>query len=188
MDRSNAGARINALRKAAGLSKEELARRVGVSDVAVHYWERGDSLPRGKNLLSLAVQLGTTPEHILSGKESKQLREPGAVYAAQKPQKIPWQQLGSPLQGAATVDLPEGHGMPGIPQGATATLHPCSPARPGRFVIALHRPSGQKAIYKTDTRGPHLFMLDPSGVYPPLPFDAQTWQIVAQITHIAFDI
>lgn len=42
------------IREDAGLSKSELARRVGVSHVAIIRWERGEQQPRG----DLAVAYG----------------------------------------------------------------------------------------------------------------------------------
>lgn len=42
--------RIVALRKAHGLSQEDLARLVGVSKGAVQQWEAGTSVPRGTHL------------------------------------------------------------------------------------------------------------------------------------------
>ena len=47
MDRARrVGGRIKRFRELAGLSKSELARRVGVSPTAVHNWEENGVMPR----------------------------------------------------------------------------------------------------------------------------------------------
>lgn len=60
------GRRIRRLREAAGLSKAELAKRVGVSDVAVGYWESGESKTvNSANLVSLGIALGISVSDLL---------------------------------------------------------------------------------------------------------------------------
>ena len=50
--------RIFELRRAAGLSQETLAERVGVSRQAIGKWENGAALPGLDNLQALAATLG----------------------------------------------------------------------------------------------------------------------------------
>lgn len=58
--------RIRQLREAAGLNKAELARRIGVSDVTVTYWERGSIKQIGhERLMSLASALEITVSELL---------------------------------------------------------------------------------------------------------------------------
>ena len=52
-------ARLAELRRAHGLSQEELAEKLDVSRQAVSKWERAESLPDVLTLLNLAEQLGT---------------------------------------------------------------------------------------------------------------------------------
>ena len=56
-------------RKAAKLSQEELAERVGVSRQAVSKWELGDATPEVDKLLALARAFGVTTDELLSGEE-----------------------------------------------------------------------------------------------------------------------
>lgn len=56
-------------RKAAKLSQEELADRVGVSRQAVSKWELGESTPDVDKLLSLARAFGVTTDELLSEAE-----------------------------------------------------------------------------------------------------------------------
>lgn len=59
--------RIFSLRRAAGLSQETLAERVGVSRQAIGKWESGASLPGLDNLQALAAALGVRCDDLLTG-------------------------------------------------------------------------------------------------------------------------
>ena len=59
------GERIRDARRAAGLSQEKLAERVGVTRQAVTKWENGQSAPSTENLLRLAEVLHTPVETLL---------------------------------------------------------------------------------------------------------------------------
>lgn len=54
-DALSPGRLIQACRRAAGLSQEELAARVGVSRVAISQWERGETAPRPNHARALAA-------------------------------------------------------------------------------------------------------------------------------------
>lgn len=62
-------------RKAAKLSQEELAARVGVSRQAVSKWELGDATPEVDKLLALARAFGVTTDELLGGGEPNRDRE-----------------------------------------------------------------------------------------------------------------
>ena len=53
------------LRRASGMSQEELAEKLGVSRQAVSKWESGVSDPSTSNLIALAKLYHTTVEEIL---------------------------------------------------------------------------------------------------------------------------
>ena len=58
MDRARlVGGRIKRFRELAGLSKSDLARRVGVSPTAVHNWEENGVMPRMEVLIRLEKAL-----------------------------------------------------------------------------------------------------------------------------------
>ncbi len=63
------GERIYSLRKARGLSQEELAAAVGVSRQAVSKWELGESQPEVDKAVLLAQALGVTTDQLLLGVE-----------------------------------------------------------------------------------------------------------------------
>lgn len=80
------GKTIKRLRSARGISKSELARRVGVSPTAVHNWEEYGGAPRGILLPSIASALDTTVAsltgqqgEILGGAAAPSPREAAAV-------------------------------------------------------------------------------------------------------------
>lgn len=73
--------RIQQLRKAKGLSQEELADRVGVSRQAVSKWESEQSAPDLERLALLSDILETTTDYLLKGIEpaGKEEHEPNAL-------------------------------------------------------------------------------------------------------------
>ena len=71
------GERISELLKKYGLSQRELAEIVGVTDVSMSRYIRGDRMPRGPILANIAAALHTTPEYLLN-QESEE--DPELVY------------------------------------------------------------------------------------------------------------
>ena len=63
------GKRIMALRKAAGMTQEQVAERLGVSPQAVSKWESGAADPSTSNLLALAKLFGVSAEELLKSVE-----------------------------------------------------------------------------------------------------------------------
>ncbi len=58
--------RVRQLREAASLNKAELARRIGVSDVTIGFWEGGSIKQIGhERLLARATALGVTVSELL---------------------------------------------------------------------------------------------------------------------------
>ena len=57
--------KLQNLRRAAGLSQEQLAEQLGVTRQAVSKWETGEGKPDIDNLLPLAKLLGTTVDYLL---------------------------------------------------------------------------------------------------------------------------
>ena len=61
--------RILHLRKARGISQEELAEQVGVSRQAVSKWESAQSTPDIEKIILLSEYFGTTTDYLLKGTE-----------------------------------------------------------------------------------------------------------------------
>lgn len=81
--RPKQGARLAALRRAAGLSQNELAQLVGEPQQNIAYWEQSEKPPRSDVLPKLAKVLGVRVEQLLEG-ELPQLRRAGPVGKVQK--------------------------------------------------------------------------------------------------------
>lgn len=69
MNIKKVGEQIATLRKAKGITQNELGERIGVSFQAVSKWERGETLPDITLLPDLAKTLETTTDYILLGSE-----------------------------------------------------------------------------------------------------------------------
>ena len=73
------GARIAALRRAAGWNQAELARRLGISSSAVGMYEQGRREPSADMLVQLARVFGVSVDYLLTGRpeagETGQLEE-----------------------------------------------------------------------------------------------------------------
>ncbi|MGJ7457284.1 helix-turn-helix domain-containing protein [Halomonas sp. MA07-2] len=82
------GPRIKELRLEANLNKAALARRVGVSDVTISYWESGAIRQIGhERLVALAQALGCPLSRLLEGNRGDR---PAPLYLRRQP-PAPWQ-------------------------------------------------------------------------------------------------
>ncbi len=82
------GNKLLKLRKARGMSQEELAGEMGVSRQAISRWESGETLPDAANLLKLSDLFGVTADYLLRDEqtESQPMQAvPAAPSAAPKP-------------------------------------------------------------------------------------------------------
>ena len=68
------GGQIKHFRELAGLSKSDLARRVGVSPTAVHNWEENGVRPRMDVMLSLEKALEVSWTQLMTGNDSPEAR------------------------------------------------------------------------------------------------------------------
>jgi len=67
----NIADRIQSLRKAKGISQEELAEQTGVSRQAVSKWEGGQSVPDIEKIIIMSDFFGVTTDYLLKGIELK---------------------------------------------------------------------------------------------------------------------
>lgn len=81
--RPKQGARLAALRRAAGLTQTELAQLVGESQQNIAFWEQSEKPPRSDVLPKLAKVLGVKIEQILEG-DLPETRRAGPVGKVQK--------------------------------------------------------------------------------------------------------
>ncbi|MEA3249965.1 MAG: helix-turn-helix transcriptional regulator [Pseudomonadota bacterium] len=117
------GSRIKALRMKANLSKAALARRVGVSDVTISYWESGTIKQIGhERLVALAEALDCNLSDLLQGTPSTQM--PPGVLPLRALQPPPWMTTNGQL-------VPSLIGLPSA--GVTEGCHLVTPAPGERF-------------------------------------------------------
>ena len=73
--------RIAAVRKAAGLTQEQLGELVGVTRQAVSKWESGQTAPDAATIAALCQALHVSADYVLLGKEPEESAAPAApVY------------------------------------------------------------------------------------------------------------
>lgn len=65
--RSDFGSRLHALREAAGLSQQEVADQLGISQPSYALWERKTSAIRAEHVVKLAEVLGVKVEDLYNG-------------------------------------------------------------------------------------------------------------------------
>nr|WP_299245545.1 helix-turn-helix transcriptional regulator [uncultured Halomonas sp.] len=101
------GARIKQLRQQAKLSKAALARKVGVSDVSISYWESGTIRQVGhERLLALADALGCSLEDLLKTPISQPQPPSQRVLYIQAHQSPPWLQQAAPVTILGNIPVP----------------------------------------------------------------------------------
>lgn len=77
MDNIQIGRLICDKRKELGLTQQELADKLQITNKAVSKWENGDGMPDVNLLSPLAVELGLTVDELLSGEEKAHCPEDG---------------------------------------------------------------------------------------------------------------
>ena len=68
------GEKLQRLRKARGMSQEELAAQMGVSRQAVSRWELNIALPDTENVVRLSELFGVTTDYLLKQQEAGENR------------------------------------------------------------------------------------------------------------------
>lgn len=75
--------RLQQARTAAGISKAEVAKRVGVSPPTVTDWESGEIKKiDGENLLRVCSVLGVAPDWLMFGSDHSQAMEEASIIAS----------------------------------------------------------------------------------------------------------
>ena len=82
--RPKQGARIAALRRAAGLSQTELGDAVGVQQQTIAFWELSDKPPRSDILPAMAKALRVRVEDLLGDTPIHAVRKPGPAGKLQR--------------------------------------------------------------------------------------------------------
>ena len=75
MDQQKTGALLRALRREKGVTQEQLAERLSVSNRTVSRWENGNNLPDFAVLIELAAYYDVTVDEILRGERAAAHRD-----------------------------------------------------------------------------------------------------------------
>ena len=102
--------RIAAVRKAAGLTQEQLGELVGVTRQAVSKWESGQTVPDAATIAALCQVLQVSADYLLLGKEADGSDAPAAP-AYTPPDTCPC--CGRPVEG--TICPVCGYPLPAVP-------------------------------------------------------------------------
>ena len=101
------GGQIKHFRKLAGLSKSDLARRVGVSPTAVHNWEENGVKPRMEVMLELERALEVSWTQLMTGDDSAEAQSADVAPSPGQPEVSRGERLDQfRRQIAALFDVP----------------------------------------------------------------------------------
>ena len=82
------GQNVQRLRRAAGLSQEELAERLGVTRQAVSKWENDQTSPDSLKMIRLAEVLDTDIEYLTTGRRNYGRRPPVVLKTVETVEKV----------------------------------------------------------------------------------------------------
>ena len=80
--------KIIKLRKATGISQEELAERLNVSRQAISRWENGSALPDAQNILQISKLFGVTADYLLNDDYESDSDIPAVKTATQETENL----------------------------------------------------------------------------------------------------
>ncbi|MBY7859744.1 helix-turn-helix transcriptional regulator [Vibrio fluvialis] len=75
MTKETIGERIRRVRKELKLTQQQVAKTIGVSSTSMVFWERGETTPKGSNLIALCRALKVAPEWLQTGKGDQTEKE-----------------------------------------------------------------------------------------------------------------
>jgi repressor LexA len=176
-------------RKAKGITKAELSRRIGVSDVTVGHWENGKISPRMGKVEMIAEILGVSVDDLLLGVEPNQYKNKlpkGAIPTTGRSDFVPLYgsiAAGMPLEMNPIneyIEIPasiaeahpdafllrvSGDSMNKvIPSGAYALIEPCEEVQNGEIVAVIV--NGSDATLKRFYRLQNSIVLEPDSTEP----------------------
>lgn len=79
MNNAMIGQFISAKRKSLGMTQQELAEKLQITNKAVSKWETGDGMPDIQLLKPLSEVLGVTVDDILNGEETETVKSQPTV-------------------------------------------------------------------------------------------------------------
>ena len=76
MEKKTLGSFLSALRRAQGLTQQEVADRLAVSNKAVSRWERDETMPETEKVVLIADLFGVSTDYLLKDEISETPNEP----------------------------------------------------------------------------------------------------------------
>lgn len=95
--------RLAEMRRAHGLSQEELAEKLNISRQAISKWERAESSPDTDNLIALAALYGVSLD-VLLGLKVPQRPDDGDAAEYEAPAENPEMPAGEPIPAASPIE------------------------------------------------------------------------------------
>ena len=126
--------RIAAVRKAAGLTQEQLGELLGVTRQAVSKWESGQTAPDAATLAALCEQLHVSADYVLLGKEPEESGSAGPAFRFRLPL------CGRKVFGNSCPQC--GYRVPGL---SAAVTHRAMPSRPPDPALSRARSGAEAA-------------------------------------------
>ncbi|KGQ36112.1 hypothetical protein JP34_01090 [Gallibacterium anatis] len=83
-NKSMIGNRIREQREKLGLTRPELAKAIDVSLSALQNWEINEREPQASMIITIAKELGVTPNYLLTGEEKQSIKEVNESLLEQK--------------------------------------------------------------------------------------------------------
>ncbi|KGE18484.1 hypothetical protein PWYN_03190 [Paenibacillus wynnii] len=164
-------------RERMGISKSELARRVGVSDVTVGHWEIGKISPRMGKVEMIADVLGVTTDDLIFGENTSKkpvnnsiplfgsiaAGAPLEMIKAEEYLEIP-EYISQRYPGAFLLRIKGDSMNKVIPTGAYALIVPCLEVTNGE--IAVVSINGDEATLKRFYKLQNTIVLEPDSYNP----------------------
>lgn len=180
--------RISNKRKELKLTKREVSEFVGVSDVSVGKWERGEAIPKGRYLYALSEKLECSIDWILYGREG--------VTTQAISKKIPLISLREVVEQSLDIEncsywktgadvgpnayavkvsnesMTTQQGSISIPVGSIIIVEPDAEAVQGDIVISHIKGSQEAVIKKLVIDGPITYLASLNSGYRPIEMDS----------------
>ena len=177
------GSRIREARERYHITQSELAKKVGVSRIAVTQWESGSTKDlKPRNLMATARALGIDVNWLVYGKGTMRADR---VYAINRVPVVPWSEAGrfedAIREGGCTeyVDaafapdiqlfsaiIPDDSMAGEIPKGSTLVIDPGMTAEPNDYVVVRHLETGDVSCRQLIRDGGKLYLKAENKAYP----------------------
>ncbi len=210
------GFRLKKRRKELGLTQREIADEVGVSSVAVTYWEKDLTSPLGAHMNKLCKLLQCTDEWLLYGKGNSaqpigvaddifivkkvplitlvQAGNWGKIIKNFKPNQFKdWRKISADLNPESFALRMEGDSMTtsvggvSIPQGSIVAVDTKIKAKNGDIVVAKINEFKQTTLKKIEFDPPYTYLKPLNPNYKTIPIDKPV-TVIGVVKQVVFDL